>query len=126
MLRWFKILFIALCFAFSCQASASAHSCGSPASEKHGMVYDHQQKPQAVLSEALDLARICGSMPERVLPSSNFTPSLRASVRSQSLFNAQIISFTNYRGLGCNVSKPILAVPLCVHYYVFTLRHLLC
>lgn len=124
--RWLKILFLALCFAFFCHASAGTHSCASPVNEKHGMVYDHQQKPQAVLSEALDLTRICGSMPQRILSSSNFTQTIRISVRQKSLFNVQISSYTNYRGIGCNMSKPILAVPLCVHYYIFTLRHLLC
>ncbi len=127
MLKWFKILLLTVCFAFSCQAFAAIESSSDKLldSEKHGVVYDHQQKPQTALSESLNFVRLCSSMSERVLPSSNLTQTLRTSVRTHYLFSTQKNSFTNYRGLGHNVSKPILALPSCA-YYVLTLRHLLC
>lgn len=46
MLKWFKILLLTVCFAFSCQAFAAIESSSDKLldSEKHGVVYDHQQK----------------------------------------------------------------------------------
>ena len=67
MLKWFKILLLTVCFAFSCQAFAAIESSSDKLldSEKHGVVYDHQQKPQTALSESLNFVRLCSSMSER-------------------------------------------------------------
>ena len=95
MLKWFKILLLTVCFAFSCQAFTAIESSSDKLldSEKHGVVYDHQQKPQTALSESLNFVRLCSSMSERVLPSSNFTQTLRTSVRTHYLFSTQKNAF---------------------------------
>ena len=56
MLKWFKILLLTVCFAFSYQAFAAIESSSDKIldSEKHGVVNDHQQKPQTALSESLN------------------------------------------------------------------------
>ncbi len=125
MQKWLKILFTVLCLAFAYQASADTTSSKPMKSDRQGYVDYSHEKPQAVISENLELARICSTMPERVLPSSSFTNALRTLARTHHLFNIQKNTFTNYRGLGNIVSKPILALPSCV-YFILTLRHLLC
>lgn len=125
MLRWFKIFVYAVCLTFACQTSAFAKADNSNGEEKHTFIHEHQENAQATISDAQNLARLCSSVPERVLPSSNFTHTLRTPVRPHNLFFIQKISFANYHGQGITVSKPILAVPSCA-YYVLTLRHLLC
>lgn len=125
MLRWFKILLYAVCLTFACQTSALANAGNSNGEDKHGLIHEQQDNAQATISDALNLSRICSSVPERILPSSNFTQTLRTPVRPHNLFFIQKTSFSNYRGLGTTVSKPILAAPSCA-YYILALRHLLC
>ena len=47
MLKWFKILLLTVCFAFSCQAFAAIESSSDKLldSEKHGVDQWHHLKP---------------------------------------------------------------------------------
>ena len=78
------------------------------------------------MPNANELAHLCCSRPERVVPSSsNFYNTLHSPARPNTLFHIQKNSFCHYRGLGIRTSRRITAAPSSA-YYVLTLRHLIC
>ena len=128
MQRWLKILLLVMTLSVCgmTHASASCRLSGDGDHKRADMLMERQANQQAVLSNANDLARICCSRPERVVPSyTNFCNTLRSTLRSNNLFHIQKATFCHYRGLGTILSRRIAAVPSSA-YYVLTLRHLIC
>lgn len=126
---YLKTLLLLMVFAISATASAAPSAQkwhDEPVDKQKSSFVEHGNKPQAILSNANELARICSSRPERSITStSNFIQTLRTPVRVQDLFNLQKTFFCHYRGVGQTTSRPIMPAPSAT-YYVLTLRHLLC
>lgn len=128
MQRWLKILFIVATLAMSgmTPAFASGHHDDDGKRKETDMLVEQTSNQQAVLSNANELAHLCCSRPERVVPSSsNFYNTLYSTARPNTLFHIQKNSFCHYRGLGIRTSRRITAAPSSA-YYVLTLRHLIC
>lgn len=127
MQKWLRIMFVALTLLVCNAASAGVDSRPDNGDNRKGsMLVDASDNQQATLSNANELARICCSRPERVLPStSNFYNTLRTPARPVNLFYIQKISYSGYRGPGQILSRPVAAVPSAA-YYVLQLRRLLC
>ncbi len=127
--NWLKTLLLVMAFALSAAASATPSAQerhDNPAEEQRCALAERSNKPQAILSNANELARICSSRPERIVTSTTtFVQTMRTPLRIQQLFNLQKSSFCHYRGIGQSVSRPIMPAPSSA-YYVLTLRHLLC
>ncbi len=121
------LLFIAFAISTTVSAAPSAPKWhDEPVDKQKSSFVENGNKPQAILSNANELARICSSRPERSITStSNFIQTLRTPARIQDLFNLQKTSFCHYRGVGQLLSRPIMPTPSAT-YYVLALRHLLC
>lgn len=128
MQKWLRIMFVALTLLVCNAASAdvSSRNDNSDGRGKGSMLVDASDNQQATLSNANELARVCCSRPERVLPStSNFYNTLRTPARPVNLFYIQKTSYSGYRGPGQILSRPVAVVPSAA-YYVLQLRRLLC
>lgn len=128
MQRWLKILLVVVTLS-TCgitSVSASGHTTDDGKRKQGDMLVEQQDNRQAVLSNANELAHLCCSRPERVIPSSsNFYNTLRTPAKPNTLFHLQKASFCHYRGLGVPISRRIAAMPSSA-YYVLTLRRLIC
>lgn len=127
MQKWLRILLVALTLLVCNAASAGVASRPDGGDGRKGcMLADASDNQQATLSNANELARLCCSRPERVLPStSNFYNTLRTPARPVNLFYIQKTSYSGYRGPGQILSRPVAVVPSAA-YYVLQLRRLLC
>lgn len=109
-----------------CPQTAHAGETTLPEKQDRTVLCDRKERPQAVLSDASRLVRICASRPQRVVPSCHQTlGSSRTTGGGRHLFYFQKISFSHHRGDGTPLSAPVMDAPQ-TDYYVVTLRRLLC
>ena len=126
--RLLKILFLTISLMLASQADVSASTSALPLSSDDNTTaawINHHDRPQAVINNASTLALVCSSRPRRITSAEHYLPSLHPSVRVNHLFYIQKISFSHFSGCALSLSTPLMTLPAC-HYYVFTLRRLLC
>ena len=129
--QWLKTLLFVVCLLVGAQAQAQAGSrtCADGLrgnGEKPTTVWViGNEQPQALLSNASELVRLCSQRPERLLSSPSHVPVYHGVSRLHHLFIHQKTRFCFYRGCAHRLSRPLVDMPQC-DYYVYRLRHLLC
>ena len=123
--RWLRIIILTLLVVLKSTATISAATFAADDDHKiQEWVFEHQQRPQAIISDSSQTFRLCSSRPQRVIPAEYAKQVQRYSFRLQSSNLEKTLSWYSYGRHHIKTSR--LSLLFSCEYYVFALKHLLC